>query len=172
MNIDRMHEVRDRSKAERDHFQMALFFSRLPGAHREDVTPRIGKEGNIDWCGTSCCVAGFAVTLFPNPGRFRLKSTSAPTYGFDALRHSPSATAASLLGLEKWQAEALFCGFVDDEYFYQPENISVEVHRDEGVGLSDEELTLRYLDALIEAGEFFYPHKRKELFPEVTFHVT
>ena len=134
-----------------------------------DQNPRL-KGDEIQWCGTSCCVAGLAVTMYPNSRRGEEVDADGNTvFFYEGHRGDVAEDAAKVLGMERDKAYVIFGAFVDGRY-YADDGEKVELRWEEGA-TTEEEATLAYVKALIEEGEFFYPHEQPELFPAIEFEV-
>lgn len=169
---ERLEEIRDRIVANREFFAMRNFFTDARGFRVHNLVarnaPQTSAAGEAEWCGTSCCVAGFAVTMYPSDLRQEVEE------GKFAFLGDPSNTgecAAELLGLTYGRAYIIFAGFVDYDYIVRDDDGGVlyTVSPRWADGQTSEDLTLLYIDALLKRRAFVYPHECAELREIVRF---
>ncbi len=170
-NWERLAEIRDRIVANRENFSMRQFFTDARGYkiynldHRN--APLTSAAGEVEWCGTSCCVAGFAVIMFPNDQRMAVGEGKFAFFGDPS---DAGVCAANLLGITYHRAYVIFAGFVDHGYTVRDDDGGVPYTVYHGWSEETPEgLTLLYIDALLKRRAFVYPHECEELHEVVGF---
>jgi hypothetical protein len=129
--------------------------------------PQLGAasrvDGEVNWCGTTACIAGHAISMWPNE-LWGPEVDGVVVINDEYHTEEISEVAAKLLGISEMEANWLFCAVTDSSYDTEDERgffTSVEIHKiaagDGQVFATDEAASLAYMKECIRVREVLDP---------------